>query len=54
MKKNIYMDSSISSDDDNLELPRFDLVCPDNPTNTKRGCVCIYCHNSLPLKVIDI
>ena len=49
-----YLDSSIPSDDDNLELPGYNLVRKDNPTNTKRGGVCIYDHNSLPLKVIDI
>ena len=49
-----YLDSSIPSDDDNLELPGYNLVRADNPTNTKRGSVCIYYHNSLPLKVIDI
>ena len=50
----IYLDSSIPSDDENLELPGYNLVRTDNPTNTKRGGVCIYYHNSLPLKVIDI
>ena len=49
-----YLDSSIPSDDDNLELPGYNLVRADNPTNTKRGGVCIYYHNSLPLKVIGI
>ena len=49
-----YLDSSILSDDDNSELPGYNLVRADNPTNTKRGGVCIYYHNSLPLKVIDI
>ena len=43
-----YLDSRISSDDGNLGLPGY------NPTDTKRGGVCIYYHNSLPLKVIDI
>ena len=47
-----YLDSSIPSDDDNLELPGYNLVHADNPTNTKRGGVCIYYHNSLLLKVI--
>ena len=45
--------SSIPYHDDNLELPGYNLVRADNPTNTKRGGVCIYYHNSLPLKVID-
>ena len=39
---------------DNLELPGYNLVRADNPTNTKRGDVCIYYHNSLPVKVLDI
>ena len=49
-----YLDSSISFDDVNLELPGYNLVHADNPANTKRGGVCIYYHNSLALKVIDI
>ena len=35
-----YLDSSISSDDVNLELRGYNLVRADNPTNTKRGGVC--------------
>ena len=46
--------SSISSNDGNLELPGYNLVRAENPTNTKRGSVSIYCHNSLPLKVVYI
>ena len=49
-----YLDSTISSENDNLQLPEYNLVRSDNPTNTKRGGVCIYYHNFLPLKVIDI
>ena len=49
-----YLDSRISSGNDNLELPAYNLVRADNPTNSKRGGVCIYYHNFLPLKVIDI
>ena len=37
-----------------MELSRYNLIRTDNSTNTKRGSVCIYYHNSLPLKVIDI
>ena len=47
-----YLDSSISSENDNLELPGYNLVRADQPTTTKRGGVCIYYHNSLPLKLI--
>ena len=36
-----YLDASISSYNDNLELPGYNLVRADNPTNTKRGGVII-------------
>ena len=49
-----YLDSTILYDDVNLEFPRHNLIRADNPANTKRGGVCIYYHNSLPVKVIDI
>ena len=45
-----YLNSSIPSDYYNLELPGYTLACADNPTNIKRGGVCIYYHNSLPWK----
>ena len=49
-----YLYSSISSDNSNLELPGYNLVRADNPANTRRGGVCIYYRNSLPLKGIDV
>lgn len=49
-----FLDSSISSNDDNLELPGYNLVRADNLTNTKKGGIWINYHNSLPLKVIYI
>ena len=30
------------------------MICSDNPSNTKRGIVCIYYKCSLPLRVINI
>ena len=35
----------MSSDDDNLEVTGYNLVCAENPTNTERGGACIYYHN---------
>ena len=32
----VYLDSSISGDDDNLEIPGYDLFRADHPSNTKR------------------
>ena len=49
-----YLEPSISFYDDSLELPGYNLVRSDNPTNIKRGAACTYYHNSLPLKVINI
>ena len=49
-----YLDSGISNDDDNLEIPGYDLFRADHPSNTKRGGVCIYYRNSLPLKILGI
>ena len=37
-----------------MELPGYNLVRSDNPTNTKRDGVCIYYYNSLPLQVIFV
>ena len=49
-----YLDSSNLSDDDNFNLPGYNVVRADHPSNTKKGGVCIYFKNSLPLKVLDI
>ena len=49
-----YPDSSISNDDNNLEIPGYNLFRADHPFNTKRGGVCIYYGNSLPLKILNI
>ena len=50
----IYLDSIIQSDNDNLEIPGYNLVRSDHPSNNKRGGVCIFHKASLPLRVIDI
>ena len=49
-----YLDSSISNDDGNLETRGYDLFRADHSSNTKRGSVCIYCRNSLPLIILSI
>ena len=40
-----FLNSDISCDDSNLQLPGFDLIRADHPSNTKRGAVCIYYRN---------
>ena len=48
------LNSSILNYDDSLEIPAYDLFRADHPSNTKRGGVCIYYRNSLPLKILSI
>ena len=49
-----YLDSSISHDDDNLEIPGYDLFRADLPSNTKRSSVSIHYRDSLSLKTLNI
>ena len=49
-----FLNSDISCDDNNLQLPGFDLIRANHPSNTKRGGVCIYYRNCLPLKLINV
>ena len=43
-----YLDSSTAYDDG------YNLIGSDHPSNKKRGAVCIYYKNSLPLRVLSI
>ena len=47
-----YLDSSI--DDENLEILGYYLIRSDHPSNKKRGGICIYYKNILPLKVTGV
>ena len=49
-----YLNASISNDDDSLKVPGYNLFRADHPSNTKRGGVCIFYRNSLPLKILGI
>ena len=49
-----YLDSNTPLDDDNLEISGYTLVRSDRPSNTKRGGVCLYHKNNLPLRVVNI
>ena len=48
-----YLDSAIPSDHVSLELEGCKLVRADHPNNVKRGGVCIYYKESLPVMVIN-
>ena len=49
-----HFGSSILSHDPNLEVQGYDLIRADHLSNVKRGGVCIYYKNHLPLKLINI
>ena len=49
-----YLDSSIPVHDNNLEISGYNLIRSDHPSNNKRGGVCIYYKNFLPLRVCGI
>ena len=49
-----HLNSEIPSDDENLEIPGYNLVREDHPSNSKRGGVCVYYKSSLPFRVIKV
>ena len=49
-----YLDSTVASDDENLEITGYNLVRSDHPANNERGGVCLYYKTYLPLRVLDI
>ena len=44
-----YLDSSIASDNDDLNIKCCKLHRPGHPNNLKRGSVCAYIRESLPV-----
>ena len=49
-----YPNFSVPYNDGNLEIPGYNLTRADHPSKDKRGGICIYYENTLPLKVLDI
>ena len=49
-----YLNSEIPSDDENLEIPGYNPVREDHPSNSKCGGVCVYYKSSLPFRVINV
>ena len=48
-----YLVSSTAYDDGNLEIAGYNLIRSDHPSNKKRGGICIYYKNILPLRVLS-
>ena len=49
-----FLNSDLSWDGGNLQLLGFNLIRTDHPSNIKRGRICIYYRDFLPLKLINI
>ena len=49
-----YLDSFISHDDNNLQIPGYNLYRVDHPSSIKRGGVCIFYNIFLPLHIKNI
>ena len=50
----IYLNSKIPYDDENLEIPGGNVIREDHPSNSKLGEVCAYCKSSTQFRVINI
>ena len=49
-----YFNSETLPDDDNLEIPSYNIIRKDHPSSTKRGGVYVCYKNTLPFKLINI
>ena len=47
-----YLDSTVSSDNDNIYIRDYKLVRADHPGSIKRGGVCVYFKESLPVSCL--
>ena len=49
-----YLNSSITEDDESLQIRGYNLIRSDHPSNNKTGGIAIYYKHFLPLKLIDV
>ena len=49
-----YLNSDTSSNDNNLNIPGYNMPRADHPSGNRRGGVCIYYKESLPIKMLSI
>ena len=45
-----FLDSSYSNDDQNLSIDGYNIIRADYPGNIKRGGVCIFHNDTLPIR----
>ena len=49
-----YLNHDTLSNNDNLKIPGYELIRIDHPSNQKRGGICIYDKDFLPIKVNNV
>ena len=49
-----HLNSEIPSDEEKMEIPGYNLVREDHPSDSKRGEVCVYYKSSFPFRVINV
>ena len=49
-----YLNSDTSSNDNNLNIPGYNMCRTDHPSGNRCGEVCIYYKESLPIKMLNI
>ena len=49
-----YLNSDTSSSDGKLNISGYNMSCTDHPSGNRRGGVCIYYKESLPIKILNI
>ena len=47
-----YLDSSVHTDDRDILINGYNLICADHPSNNKRGGMCIYYRESLAVQLV--
>ena len=47
-----YLDSSVRTDDRDILINGYNIICADHPSNNKRGGVCIYYWESLAAQLV--
>ena len=48
-----YLDSSVRTDDKDILIYGYNLICADHPSNNKRGDVCIYYQESFAVELVE-
>ena len=47
-----YLDSSVRTDDRDILINGYNIICADHPSNNKRGGACIYYWESLAAQLV--